>query len=746
MTRIGRPGGTAVVPGSAECRTISSVESELIVRAEKRPFRAVPAPDDQLDPERAGHPGGRTAVLPGFDAGRSARHRRRVWVDADGRVRHAITAAGLSNDLAGWLADLVAAGRLDPARFEEAFVAVVSQVDPKWAIFYRNTLAALRDGGEPGGTNAGMAPVHDRAAALAVGDVVELGCCFGFLSLRLAAAGHRVTAVDVVPGTARLLAAVSEELGTPVATLAGDARRIPLADGAADTVLAVHLLEHLPRGADAAVLAEMLRVARRRVVVAVPFEDVPDPAWGHVRTFSPGDLEALGAATGRPFAVTGHHGGWLVVGTGSPTGQVRRGVPREGPPVARRFLYRRNEPDGAVRGCGMVGEDAPAAGCLRLSKFHAPEIVFGHGSLPEAAHGAGRLGARRPFVVTDPGLVEAGWPGELLAHLRRAGLEPQLWCDVSPNPKDHEIEAGFARYVETDCDVVVAVGGGSVMDAAKGIALLAANGGRILDYEGIDRIAHPVPPMVMLPSTSGTGADVSQFCIVTDTARHTKITIMGRALVPDLSVIDPRLLTTMPDDLNAATGLDALTHGIEAFVSLAHGPLTDHHALLAISLVHGNLVRTMLRPDDTAARAAMAQAALAAGLAFTNAILGATHAMSHQVGGMLDLPHGVVNGVLLPHVVRFNGAAVPERFVPIAQAMGLPDVVGAPAGEVVDRVAQEVRRLGDEVGVPKGLGDLGVDAGDIPRLAHLTLGDACLTTNPRPTSQAEVAELFRAAL
>ena len=387
---------------------------------------------------------------------------------------------------------------------------------------------------------------------------------------------------------------------------------------------------------------------------------------------------------------------------------------------------------------------APAP--LRLSKFHAPEIVFGPDSVQEAAHAAVRLGARRPFVVTDPGLLDAGWPSELLTHLSATGLIPHLWFDVTPNPKDHEIEAGFARYVEAGCDVVLGIGGGSVMDAAKGVALLAANGGRILDYEGIDRIEHPIPPMIMLPSTSGTGADVSQFCIVTDTERHTKITIMGRALVPDVSVIDPRLLTTMPDDLNAATGLDALTHGIEAFVSLAHGPLTDHHALQAISLVHANLVRTMMRPYDPAARSAMAQAALEAGLAFTNAILGATHAMSHQAGGMLDLPHGVVNGVLLPHVIRFNGVAVPERFVPIAQAMGLADLAGAPAEEAVERVAEEVRRLGDEVGVPKGLGDLGVTCADIPRLAQLTLSDACLTTNPRPASVTEVAELFRAAL
>jgi SAM-dependent methyltransferase len=237
-----------------------------------------------------------------------------ITVGADGRLHHDIHPAELSNDLAGWLGDLVAAGTLDPAAFEETFVAIVRDVDPGWTAFYRNTLDALAGGATPGGTNAGMVPVHDRAATLAVGrDVVELGCCFGFLSLRLAAEGHRVTAVDLVPGTARLLASVAPALRRTVTTLAGDARRIPLRSGAADTVFAVHLLEHLPRGLDAAVLGEMLRVTRRRAVVAVPFEAVPEPAWGHVRTFTLSDLDALGAATGRPYRVEEHHGGWLVV-------------------------------------------------------------------------------------------------------------------------------------------------------------------------------------------------------------------------------------------------------------------------------------------------------------------------------------------------------------------------------------------------------------------------------------------------
>jgi alcohol dehydrogenase class IV len=289
-----------------------------------------------------------------------------------------------------------------------------------------------------------------------------------------------------------------------------------------------------------------------------------------------------------------------------------------------------------------------------------------------------------------------------------------------------------------------------VIDAAKGIALLAGNGGTILDYEGVDRMALPIPPLVMLPSTSGTGADVSQFCIVTDTRRNTKITILGRAMVPDVSVVDPHLLTTMPDWLNASTGLDALTHGIEAYVSRAHNPLTDHHALQAIALVGEHLVRTMDHPGEEQARTCMAQAALEAGLAFTNAILGATHAMSHQVGGLLDLPHGVINGVLLPHVMQFNAAYDPHRFVPIAQALGLPGDIApdsdAGAAEAAEWAAWEVRRLAGELGVPKGLGEIGVTEDDIGVLSAMTLADACLSTNPREADQADIETLFRAAL
>lgn len=391
------------------------------------------------------------------------------------------------------------------------------------------------------------------------------------------------------------------------------------------------------------------------------------------------------------------------------------------------------------------GSSSDATPGPRLLKFHAPEIVFGPGSLAEAGFAAERLGARRPFVVTDPGLLATGWVDELLAHLCEAGLVPTLWHGVTPNPKDHEVLAGFQKYAESGCDVIIAIGGGSCIDAGKGVAVLSGNGGSILDYAGVDQFANPIPPLLMIPSTAGTGADVSQFCVITDTVRSIKVTLIGRALVPDISITDPRLLVTMPTWLGAATGLDALTHGIEAFVSLGHNALADGHALSAVRLVTGNLRESLSYPSAPEIRERMAQASLEAGLAFTNAILGAAHAMSHQVGGLLDAPHGVVNGVLLPHVIRYNAAAVPDRFIPLALAAGLK-VEGMPGREAAEMLADHVRSLADEVGVPRGLRHLGVSEENIGHLAMTTLDDACLSTNPRSADLHDVEALFLAAL
>jgi len=402
----------------------------------------------------------------------------------------------------------------------------------------------------------------------------------------------------------------------------------------------------------------------------------------------------------------------------------------------------RSQPPAVLPGRTATRTDWPSG----VAKYVVPEIVFGAGVLDEIGHAAARLGAVHPLLVTDAGVQEAGWSGQACRHLRDSGLVPTTWSAVTPNPKDVEVLAGTQAYLEAGCDVIVAVGGGSAIDAAKAIAVLVSNGGAIFDYEGIDRIPRPIPPMVAAPTTAGTGADVSQFAVITDTRRGLKATLIGKTLVPDIPLTDPQLLVTMPDWLSATTGLDALTHGVEAYVSRAASFLTDEHALAAVALVGRHLQRNVHDPLDPEARTAMARASLSAGLAFTNAILGAAHAISHQIGGALDLPHGMLNAILLPHVVRFNAATDPGRFRPLAEALGVPEASRLPEDQVGDALASCISELATSIGAPRTLHEIGVVPSDLPAFARQTLCDACLTTNPRPVTEDDVAGILRAAL
>lgn len=381
----------------------------------------------------------------------------------------------------------------------------------------------------------------------------------------------------------------------------------------------------------------------------------------------------------------------------------------------------------------------------KLEKFLIPETIFGVGSLAEVGAAVRRAGGSRALVVTDPGVLAAGWVDRAVPYLREAGLAYRIWSGVTPNPKDHEVEAGFAAYVDSGCDVLVAIGGGSPIDAAKAVAVLSGNGGHILDYEGIDTIGRPIPPMVMVPSTGGSGADVSQFCVITDTRRRLKATIAGRALVPDISLTDPGLLTTMPPELSAHTALDALSHGIEAYVSKAASFLSDGHALAAIRGVLEHLLPTIDDPADLRAREGIARASLQAGIAFTNALLGATHAIAHQIGGYLDLPHGLLNAILLPHVMRFNAATHAERYTGVAAAMGVETARLTPP-EAAEAAIATVQRLREKVGIPAGLAKVGVRREQLGRFARDALNDAYLTTNPRAVTSEDVEQICLAAL
>jgi alcohol dehydrogenase len=392
-----------------------------------------------------------------------------------------------------------------------------------------------------------------------------------------------------------------------------------------------------------------------------------------------------------------------------------------------------------------VAEGVPPASLRgRVSKFVIPDVIFGVGTLAEVGGAIRRVGGRRPMLVSDPGVLAAGWVERAAPYLADVRVESQLWHDLTPNPKDVEVQAAFESYLESGCDALLAIGGGSCIDLAKAVAILSGNGGQILDYEGIDRATSPIPPMVMVPTTGGSGSDVSQFCVVTDTRHHFKVTIGGRALVPDISLTDPEVLTTMSGELTAHTGLDALSHAIESCVSEACDFLSKGLAIAAIQGIVKHLPISVEDPLDLTAREGMARASLQAGMAFTNALLGATHAIAHQIGGALDLPHGLLNAILMPHVMRFNAETHAERYVDVARALGV-DTDGLDAGGAAERAIERVEALSRALGIPSGLREISVDPADFDAFAAGALRDAYIATNPRSVDEADVRRICSAA-
>lgn len=388
----------------------------------------------------------------------------------------------------------------------------------------------------------------------------------------------------------------------------------------------------------------------------------------------------------------------------------------------------------------------------KVAKFLVPDVIFGRGVLSQVGQAARRQGGVHVLVVSDPGVAKAGWTGEVLSNLAAAGVAAELWDGLTPNPKDHEVAAGCAAYTGNGCDVLVAVGGGSSIDAAKAIAVLAAagqggagqGGARIAEYAGVGKVAGPLPPMVMVPTTGGSGSDVSQFCVVTDTSRWLKVTIGARSLVPDISVTDPRTLTTVPDDITAYTAIDVLSHAIESYLSKAASFLTDDYALAAVHGVCEHLLPALESPAAVGPREGLARSSLRAGMAFSNALLGATHAISHQIGGLTDLPHGLLNAILLPHVMEFNASVAAGRLADVANAMGLRTGLMTP-DEAADAAIQTVRAFSGKAGLPTTLRELGVELGQLADVAVNALGDAYIVTNPRPVGEADVLAICQAA-
>ncbi len=379
-------------------------------------------------------------------------------------------------------------------------------------------------------------------------------------------------------------------------------------------------------------------------------------------------------------------------------------------------------------------------------KFFMPAIsLMGADCLKDAGDQVGELGFKKALIVTDKVLGQIGIVKKVTDVLDNKNIEYAIYDETKPNPTVRNVNDGLALLKEKECDFVISLGGGSAHDCAKGIALLATNGGEIKDYEGVDKSKKPQLPMVGINTTAGTGSEMTLFAIITDEERHIKMALVDKHLTPIIAVNDPMLMLAMPKSLTAATGMDALTHAVEAYVSTAATPITDACAEKAIELISNYLVNAVENGEDVEARDMMAYAEYLAGMAFNNASLGYVHAMAHQLGGFYNLPHGVCNAILLPHVQEYNKATSASRLAKIAKIMG-GNIEGLTDEQGADLCIDMIKSLSQTIGIPEGLGVLGVKESDFETLATNALNDACSLTNPRKGNLEEVIAIFKKAM
>jgi len=383
---------------------------------------------------------------------------------------------------------------------------------------------------------------------------------------------------------------------------------------------------------------------------------------------------------------------------------------------------------------------------MSTSQYFIPTInLFGPGSVNEVGDRIKMLSGKRILIVTDGFLGKSGMAANVKKIIEDAGLEAIIFDGAQPNPTDLNVQAGIDIFKKEKCDSLVSLGGGSSHDCAKGVGLLAANGGKIQDFEGVDKSTNAFIPYVAVNTTAGTGSEMTRFCIITDTSRKVKMAIVDWRVTPGISINDPELMVGMPPALTAATGMDALTHAVEAYVSTIANPLTDSAALMAIKLVAKYLPKAVANGTDMVARDKMAYAQFLAGMAFNNASLGYVHAMAHQLGGFYNLPHGVCNAILLPIVSEYNVLASAEQFSDIAEALG-ENIEGLSVNDAAQLAIESIKRLSKAVGIPTGLTELGVYEKDFETMAKNAKLDVCQFTNPRLATLEQVIDLYTKAM
>lgn len=372
------------------------------------------------------------------------------------------------------------------------------------------------------------------------------------------------------------------------------------------------------------------------------------------------------------------------------------------------------------------------------------EIIFGEGSISRLGDLIKKSGCSRPFLISGKVLTKMGVAGRVMELLEKAGYGAELFNDVEANPSTVTVEKAVQAFKESGGDCIIALGGGSPMDVAKAVGVVAVYGGAIEDYEGGGKVPGKITPVIAIPTTAGTGSEVTAFTVITDHARNYKLTVFSYELIPQYALLDPELMMSLPESVAAATGIDALVHAIEAYLSKAASPFSDSMAEKAMELIGGSLRLFVSDRKNKEAASAMLTGSMFAGLAFSWARLGNVHAMAHPLGGYFDVPHGVANAILLPIVMAYNAPAENGRYKKIYQY--LTQDKKTEENFTPDFLVNELRDLTNSLGIPKNLTEVGVREDKIPAMAADAMKSGNILVNPRETTIEDIKALYLAAM
>jgi len=372
---------------------------------------------------------------------------------------------------------------------------------------------------------------------------------------------------------------------------------------------------------------------------------------------------------------------------------------------------------------------------------------FGAGARKELPAVLNRMGLTRALVCSDKGLIKVGTTRMVTDVLDEAGFPYEIYSEIKPNPTVTNVQEGVAAFKKSGADVIIAIGGGSSMDTAKGIGIVANNPefADVVSLEGCAPTKHKSVPIIALPTTAGTGAEVTINYVIIDEKRQAKMVCVDPNDIPAVAIVDPELMYSLPKGLTAATGMDALTHAIEGYITKGAWVMSDMYELQAIRMIAQNLPLAVEEPTNPVGREGMALAQYIAAQAFSNVGLGLVHGMAHPMGSLHDVPHGVANALLLPTIMEFNMPSCIEKFGIIAQQMGV-DTKGMTAQQAAQAAVKAVRDLSIRVGIPQHLTDLGITESDIPQLAEQALADVCTPGNPRDVTLQDIVELYKKVL